>query len=351
MEADNPRRSWFTRFWRPTLAERKALLRCEAWVLVAASYAVILFAFLWPADFCNTAPTHTAIAWTAFIVRTFLFHLGLLLCVVAIAAAWWRQWRLCLAVVPLLAVTLGPSCWQYVPNSAPATVGETPRVMSVNLLMVNETTGPIIDEIKAARPEILLLQEYTDHWHDALQEAIGADYPHVVYVAREDSFGAAIYSRRPFVGDVEDYVPLGGGTEPQMRAVVEIAGRQVAIYNIHLLPPWGMEYVIESRMQFADLRDLLRDEPLPVIMGGDFNFTETSPQAAALGRIGLADSHSLAGWGRGTTWPVNSFFRWIPSIRLDHIYVGGGLTCTASRTGVGQGSDHRPVVAEVAFSQ
>ena len=108
-----------------------------------------------------------------------------------------------------------------------------------------------IEEIKAARPEILLLQEYTHHWHAALQEAIGSDYPHVAYVAREDSFGAAIYSRRPFVGRVRSDLPLGRGLEPQIRAVVRIADREVAVYNVHLLPPWGMEYTLENRAQIA----------------------------------------------------------------------------------------------------
>jgi len=134
-----------------------------------------------------------------------------------------------------------------------------------------------------------------------------------------------------------------------MRAVIELAGRRVAVYNIHLLPPWGLEYTTENRLQFADLLDKLAGERLPVILAGDFNFTETSPNAASLRGIGLRDAHDLGGWGRGTTWPVNSFFRWIPSLRLDHIYLSDELTCSRCRTGVGTGSDHRPVVAEIGF--
>lgn len=94
---------------------------------------------------------------------------------------------------------------------------------------------------------------------------------------------------------------------------------------------------------------MLAAEALPVIVGGDFNFTENSTNALVLRRQGLADAHSVGGWGRGATWPVNSFFRWIPSVRLDHIYLGGGLTCAECRTGTGEGSDHRPVIAGIGF--
>lgn len=88
-----------------------------------------------------------------------------------------------------------------------------------------------------------------------------------------------------------------------------------------------------------------------LILGGDFSFTQNSPQAAALRRIGLEDAQDLGNWGRGTTWPVNSFLRWIPGLRLDHIYLGSSLTCVDCRTGVGKGSDHRPVIARIGLAE
>jgi len=327
------------------------MLAVEAWVFVGASYALIAFAYLWPPDFRNESPSYVGVAWTAFLVRTFIFHFGLVLVLIAAVAACVRYWRLLGAAMPLVLVTIGPTCWQFRPRSRPAVVDETVTVMSVNLLMINEYTEPIIDEIRGVNPDVLLLQEYANHWHDALQASIGQDYPHIAHERREDSFGTAIYSRRPFTERVNLGVPLGEATEPQMRAVVRISGRDVAFYNIHLLPPWGLEYTIENRSQFADLLDVLSAEKLPFVLAGDFNFTERSPNASALRRLGLLDTHRLAGWGRGTTWPVSSFFRWIPSIRLDHIYLGGGLTCAMHRTGVGRGSDHRPVIAEIGFAQ
>lgn len=49
-------------------------------------------------------------------------------------------------------------------------------------------------------------------------------------------------------------------------------------------------------------------------------------------------------------WPVNDWLRYVPGIRLDHVCLGGGLTCSQSRTGTGVGSDHRPIIARVALT-
>jgi endonuclease/exonuclease/phosphatase (EEP) superfamily protein YafD len=323
------------------------MLYKEAHIFVIGSYMILLFAFLWPPDFRDQSPIYVWTAWVAFMIRTFVFPFGLALCVTAVVAAWARVWKMFATVLPLVAFTMGPTCWDFRPRFTPAAEGEPLVVMSVNLLMVNRDTRPIVEEIQTARPDVLLLQEYTNHWHDALQSSIGHDYPHVSFERRQDSFGTAIYSKRSFEEPVETHLPLGHAIVPQIRAVIHIADQPVALYNIHLLPPWGLEYTIEHRIQFADLVELLGSEPYPVVLGGDFNFTERSPQASARKRKRLRDAHSVGGWGRGATWPANSFFRWIPGLRLDHLYIGDGMNCVSCRTGVGLGSDHRPIVAEI----
>lgn len=82
-----------------------------------------------------------------------------------------------------------------------------------------------------------------------------------------------------------------------------------------------------------------------------FNFTDTSPNASTLGNLGMVDAHPLAGFGRGTTWPVHRSLAWMPRLRLNHIYPGSGLAATECRTGEGAGSDHRPVIARIGFAR
>lgn len=331
--------------------ERKRRLYVLAWIATILAYLGLAFAYAWPQDYRDDTPILVMIGWAAFMVRTFIYHLGLLFLVIPIVSLWRRRWRLFVAAMPVLLIAVGPTWWQFRPRPKPTVPGGTMTVMTVNLLMANRRTGPIIDEIKAAQPDVLFLQEYTDHWREAIDAAVGQVYPHKVQVTREDSFGVAVYSRRPFKGRVEKHLDLGQCSVPQVRAVIDFDGRDVALYNLHLLPPKRLAITIETRAQFADLLELLSIETLPAIIAGDFNFTERSPQAAALSKTGVLDAQDAGGWGRGATWPVDGLLRRLPGVRIDHVYLTGGLTCVDCRAGVGQGSDHRPVVAEIGFGR
>jgi len=328
-------------------------MRVEAWAVVIGSYAFLALAYLLPQDYRNESPGYVLLAWLAFMVRVFTFHLGLLLLVIAVAAAFGRGKRLFLAAAPLVLFTLGPVWWGYLaPRTPPPaqTSGVRPlRVMSCNLLTINRNFNGILAEIKAADPDVLLLQEYSTPWHKAASAELLRAYPHRDYVTREDAFGLAVYSKLPFVEPVDNRLPLGRVFVEQSRAVVRHEGRDVAIYNIHLLPPRTLSYTLEGRLQFADLLQTLKAEKLPYVMGGDFNLTNDTPQHANLRALGARDVHELVGRGRGATWPVNSFFRSVPGIRLDHVYVGPGLAAVRTETGVGRGSDHRPIVADVTW--
>jgi endonuclease/exonuclease/phosphatase (EEP) superfamily protein YafD len=240
---------------------------------------------------------------------------------------------------------------QYLPRTPPASVGPPFHVMSINLLCVNRQTGPMLDEVRGVDPDVILLQEYAPHWHEALQRELIGYYPHYAGYPQEDSFGAAIYSRFPFREKPQLVASMGGGEVPQMRAVIDATGRDVVFYNIHLLPPRYLDYVIARNGQFAALLKELEKESLPFVLSGDFNFPATSPHARALKRSEITDAHDLGGYGRGATWPVNGLTRYLPApgFRIDHVYLSPGLTCASMRTGTGPGSDHRSLIATVGF--
>jgi endonuclease/exonuclease/phosphatase (EEP) superfamily protein YafD len=347
--APPPQPRW-KRLLLPDWQSRKRMMRFEAWVVVFASYVLLALAYLWPQDYRNEAAAYVLVAWAGFLVRVLQFHVGLLLLIIAFVAAFVRGKRLLLAAVPVVLFTLGPPLFSHLrPTRSPATASPALRVMSCNLLMVNNDTAPILREVLAADPDVLLLQEYTDEWHKAASAALSAQYPYSSFVTRDDSFGVAIYSRLPFVGEVDNRLPLGRAGVEQTRAVVRASGRDVAVYNVHLLPPRRLDYTIDSRLQFAELLETLAEEKLPYVVGGDFNLTNDTAQHHDLERIGARDAHDLAGRGRGSTWPVNTFFRYLPGLRLDHVYLGPGLTAVRTSTGTGRGSDHRPVITDVAW--
>lgn len=336
-----------TALW-PDWNQRKKILRREAWLVVLAAYPLLAFAWLWPQNWRNDATGVVFASWMAFLVQTLQFHLGLLLLAIVVVSLLNRGRRLAFAAALPMLFTLVPAALQFLPRSAPPpAVGQPLRIMSVNLLMANEDTDGIIDEILAAKPDVLCLQEYTDHWHQAITRRLASEYPYEAHIARDDSFGIAIRSRTPFAAPVDDRFRLGSSGVDQQRAEIIFDGRQIAIYHIHLLPPRSLDYYRDQRTQFADLMDALRAETLPYLVCGDFNFSETTPQHREMIAAGIGEAHAQAATGRGSTWPVNGPFRYIPGIRIDHVYLSPGLYATNCTTGTGRGSDHRPVTVDV----
>jgi endonuclease/exonuclease/phosphatase (EEP) superfamily protein YafD len=349
VEADRvSERARWRRWVFPNWEERKRLFIAQAWVFVPAAYLAVLFALALPQRWRAEGGLYVGCATAAFLIRTFMFHLGFILALIVAVAAWMRRWRLVACTLPLWIACQGPALLEYWPKPPPPG-GTAIKIMSVNLLGCNKDTAGILAEVEVFQPDVLTLQEYRAHWHAAFQAALRDSYPYFCYQIRDDDFGQALYSRLPFARPAEMDLPLGTAGTPQTRAVLRVGEREAAVYSIHLMPPKSIEYARRQRGEFADLLELLAREERPAIVCGDFNFTNDSPFADDLARAGLTDVHHLCGVGRGATWPVLSFFRYLPGLRLDHVFlteVFGGAACG---TGIGRGSDHRPITAVIVL--
>jgi len=337
--------------------ERRRLWVLQGWVVAVGIQVLVVAAHLYPVDLDRTATTALALFMAALLAQTLTAHLAFFVLLVAGLAAWGRRWKLLIAACPLsiwLLVVWTGMLW---PATPPSPVGPALKVMSVNLLMVNRNHAPIVAEIRREDPDLICFQEYTEHWHSALRKGLGGRYPHREFICRSDSFGLAIWSKRPLL-DVERRLPADGAPPqalhsmqlPAFRAEVEQGGRRWAVYNIHLLPPRRLDYVLDQRAQFRALVGRLQADSLPVLLTGDFNWNQYTWYHRRLKRLGLAEGHAQAGWGGGGTWPASGRLCYLPGLRLDHIYLRG-LVCLAHRTGAALGSDHRALIARVAEAE
>jgi endonuclease/exonuclease/phosphatase (EEP) superfamily protein YafD len=262
---------------------------------------------------------------------------------IASCAALARRWRLAASSLLIVAFHCHWVLLPLLPRSAPATTGRTLRIASANLLVVNETPGALAAELERLDADIYFLQELSASWDDELERlGFWRRYPFNRRITGEDAFGAAIASRLP----VRDIEVFWSSELPQMRGVLRLDDRDVDVVCIHLLPPRTQEYTRYYHLGAEELLGIVRRlQQRSFIVAGDFNSTPDSDFATRMRDL-ADDAWEAGGRGFGFTWP-NGMFQ-IPPIRLDHIFVSRDLGVLAAQVGEGAGSDHRPVVADVA---
>lgn len=95
--------------------------------------------------------------------------------------------------------------------------------------------------------------------------------------------------------------------------------------------------------RLGEIASSLRDRPLIVL--GDLNTPRDSVHFAPL-RENFANTFERAGIGSGETWPMP-----LPVLSLDQIWCSSALVPVRCRHAITFRSDHRPVVAELRFSE
>ena len=251
-------------------------------------------------------------------------RLAALACVVAALHGYWT-------IAPLL------------PRAAAATTGRQLRVVSANLLMVHDDPALLADELDRLDADVYFLQELSPHWDDELERrGFWNRYRFNQRLTSEDSFGTAIASRFP----VHNLHVFWSAELPQMRGVLRVDDRDIELLNVHLLPPRTQDYVPYYRQGADELVAIVqRLGGKSFIVAGDFNSTPDSIFAARMRSLS-EDAWEAAGSGFGFTWPNGMFT--IPPMRLDHVFVSPDLSVVRATLGVGLGSDHRPIIADVA---
>ena len=345
------------RGWRHILAVGVGRLNLLA---IVATVLALVFAYLWPTDLSQTGTAHVFLAFVAFMVRTFEFHLGLALLAGMLLALALKRYRSVIVCLPFLIATLGPPVWSQFGAKERKDAGGL-RVLSSNLLYANTDMQPFLDEVRESNPDVILIQEYTPEHAASLRPRLAVLYPYRVEAFHRSAFGEAIYSKRAFIGEPVEYPqpvrPDGSRdtgvinlNDPQLRVVIEHAGREVVVQNIHTVPPTTFDASLvlfrEQRWMIGWIRDWARAEQRPIVMAGDFNCTPSSPHAAELREAGLIDVHAAVGSGRGATWPAKGRFAALPGIRIDQAFVKG-LDPVSIRVGRYVGSDHRPIIFDV----
>lgn len=217
----------------------------------------------------------------------------------------------------------------------------TARVLLLNVNTQDGDPGRVLAEIAEAEPDLVVLEEISTEWVGALA-GITNSRPHVCLEPRGDNFGIGLFSRWPL--DSAEVVHVGAAEVPSIVARVRTPSGAVTVVATHPLPPSGAAYSHLRNDQLAKLPDLVPAAG-PVLLLGDLNATPWNRHfRLLLQRTGLRDS--ARGRGVQPTWPAGNPLLAIP---LDHCLHSPDIAILRRRIGNDVGSDHLPVIVELAL--
>lgn len=265
---------------------------------------------------------------------------------VLLVAALARRWRLSGAAG---IVALCHLVW-VIPSFAggegiPAAARRSPRftMVSANVFFRNTESRHLVGELKEAAPDVLNLQEVTDAFVRELRDAgLFKRYPYRLITTDAGAGGTAILSRFPLT----ETATLDVMNSKMVRATVRIGTKAVRLVAVHPLAP--KRYHVWKAQRDALHRVLVEERTRypSMVVAGDFNSTQFNSWLDDLETLGFRSAHELRGRGYATTWP-NGRERF-PPIRIDHVLVSKPVVPLFIREGRGQGSDHRPLMTELA---
>ena len=226
------------------------------------------------------------------------------------------------------------------PSPAISDSKPTVSLLLANVHTANRNFDVLEQYISQTNPDVIALLETDSGWIDHLNGAL-FDYPHRMLHARPDNFGVALYAKFPLNNTL--LVESGPWSLPTAVADLQIADKQVRLVLTHPIPPisWTQARARDAQLtQMASLK--------PDVLAGDLNATPWSPQIGKLlQQTHLSDSRT--GFGLQGSWPTIA-----PAplrIPIDHVFVSDKLHVVSRCIGPHIGSDHFPVLVELAPGQ
>ena len=296
------------------------------------------------------------------------------------AAVGWRRYAV-IAVVGLVACFL----WLYgplftpktLPGSTPISQGETRlRVMTFNVSNLSSQVRPpalVLDIIEEADADLLLLQEISPELSEVLAETLSSTYPYQELQPHERFDGMGVLSRHPFSAGALDTTT--DRPARMQHVVVRVQGQVIHVVHVHFWPPrprilplpyapfpilTGLSTQVR-RDEVTRLVNALRGHDLVtehLVVAGDFNLSDQTPEYRQLIRSGLTDAYRAVGWGFGHTWSVVAFTPYggritlppLALIRLDYVLSSPSVAARSIKIGTDSAvSDHAPLVADLAL--
>ncbi|MEX0727750.1 MAG: endonuclease/exonuclease/phosphatase family protein [Planctomycetaceae bacterium] len=254
------------------------------------------------------------------------------------------SWRLFafLPVVIHFAFIVG---W-YLPGKSffAAGSGKQPvRLLIANVHTSNSQYEKLVALVEREQPDVIALNEVDLGWLTALKP-LHERYPYRLEIPQSDNFGIAIFSRLYIIHN--DVFALGKDQPPAIEvAVWSDDNRELTVVAAHTYPPMGNRLMNARNRQLEILGKRMANIDGSRVLVGDFNVSMFSPYYRDLeATTGLENARQE--FGILPTWPTRRRVMMIP---IDHCLHSGDIEIHDCRVGADIGSDHLPLIVDIAF--
>lgn len=232
--------------------------------------------------------------------------------------------------------------WVQQPSAAAAT-GPRFTLMTFNVYYNNPQLDRIADFVRETKPDIVVLLEVIPRVRPGL-DAVAAQYPYRVECWQEKWCDALILSRFPLT-DIRATLPEPKFRRPMGAVELTVEGRKLTLFPTHLSLPYPLSRRGDQLGEVEEVVSTVAAVAGPRILAGDFN---ASAWAATMRRLREKLNMTLLTGGDGT-WPT--FLPRAMSIPIDHVLATQELALLSRKLFTVSGSDHRAVLAEIAFKE
>ncbi|MBT8164941.1 MAG: endonuclease/exonuclease/phosphatase family protein [Acidimicrobiia bacterium] len=279
-------------------------------------------------------------SWVFDLVGNFRFQylwLGVLALIALIWNRWWIPVGVVAVAVAINVLAVGPYWWGSI---ADPTGPERLTIVHLNTAAGNPEKERVVDFVRTAEADVILLAEVTPALLDLLEEA-DLEFQPVAGTPARTRVGLLALTRDPSV--TGRLTNLGVSEVPAVLLNLDLGDEPIEMLGFHTSSP-GREARSSARddqLAGAGRRVLERESPMVLI--GDFNATPWTGAFRDLLDTGLIDGQR--GRGVAGSWPAG----WGPfKIPIDHALHTPELTTTSFSFGESAGSDHRSLTVTIA---
>jgi endonuclease/exonuclease/phosphatase (EEP) superfamily protein YafD len=224
--------------------------------------------------------------------------------------------------------------WARAADNAPS-IPPAMRLVTFDLGKDNDRFDAIADFIIGSGADVVLLQQVSCRAADQLIPKLKATYANAT-VSATNCDGQALLAKRPWV--------VGGQVTTRTRqplltwARFQWSNRLVTVTGVHFSDP---SMPTEQAADVQRLQSHLESQGAAHIVAGNFNLTPFAWKFAQFQNIGLGQYATyLATYS--ASWPM-------PLFLPDNVLSTDGFARVHLTTGPPLGSDHRPLIADIAF--